>query len=135
MSIEQTRPYESPLYDGSEDASTVFVVVDKPTWDKPKRYGLDSFVGGSVSLHIERDILTSLSSRDIIVEFETPFDSIPNGDEPMVYRMFEEQPGVWRRRNVLWGFTSSSGVTPTGFSIKIDDSENLTGVVVQYLYQ
>lgn len=134
MSVEQTRPYELGLYDGSEDSSTVMVTVDKSTWDKPKRYALSNFgeVSGS-SVHVEKDRLTGLSSHSVSVEFDSAFDTVPVGDV-QVYRMVEIVSGKWRKEEVLWGFDDANQPSLLGFDLTIDSEEDLSGIIIQYLY-
>lgn len=140
MALTQTRPYEEELYvqlDPGEDGyiapEEIQVLVDHESWTRPKRLPLTMLgIGAS---HVEKDTLTGLTSRTVTVTFDVPFTDTPVGQEPQVYRMTEVAPNKFRKDKVLWGFTNVNQPTLTGFSIEIDSSESLTGVVVQYLYQ
>lgn len=91
--------------------------------------------GGGVGIHIEHDILTDLASKTVTVNFSSEFSVIPAG-WVRVYRMRETTAGNGKLKqwDVLYYHTSSDWKTKTGFSIQIDATENLTGVIVEYLF-
>ena len=132
MSLIQTRPYELDAFVDEVDASELDVMVDHPSFTVPLR--VRGLFSGAAGTHIEKDILTGLSSRTVMVEFDTVFSAIPVG-WVKVYRMTEMPDGTYRESDVLWGFTTSAKVSTSGFVIKISDDESLTGVVVEYRYE
>lgn len=139
MSVEQTRPYEESLYDGSIDASQIMVIVDYYGWPRPKRYPLQSIgvaeksasVSGS---HTEKGRLTGLTAYYVEVEFDEAFDDIPVGRKNLnVYRVNENGGGTGKATDdevLIYGL----GVTVSSFSFYIDDTEDLSGVIVEYLF-
>ena len=137
MAVEQTRPYELAIYDQSLDPSTVMINVDNSAWPRPKRLPLsllDTTGSTGTGAHIEKDILSGLSSRNVAVTFDTAFSSIPVGDV-RCYRMDLMPDGTYRKGDVLWGFDNANQPTLSGFALTINASESLTGVLVEYIYQ
>lgn len=132
MALEQTRPYECDLFNDEVDDSELDILVDHPSFTYPKRIRGAVSSGGSV--HIEKDVLSGLASKTVTVEFESEFSSTPIG-WIKVYRMTEMPNGTYREQDVLWGHTTSTKVSTTGFVIQIDDSESLTGVIVEYEFK
>ncbi|MFW5879358.1 MAG: hypothetical protein ACOCUV_00895 [bacterium] len=116
------------------DPSNIYLAVDNSTesWAEPKKIPFSDLL--LTSGHIEAGRLSGLSSRSVSVTFDEPFTSQPYGDEPKVYRMEQQPDGTWRRKQVLWGFNNSSQPSTTGFELTISDSENLTGIIIEYLY-
>jgi len=142
MALVQTRPYEEDLYvqlnpgdPGYVAPSALMYLVDHSSFARPKRQPASNFGEAGSAVHIEKDTLSGLSSASVAVTFGAAFSSAPIGEEPQVYRITEMPDGTYRRQNVLWGFTTSSEVTTTGFSLTIDSSESLTGIIIKYLYQ
>lgn len=136
MAIEQTRPYELNLYAQDLDPSTVMINVDNSAWSRPKRLPLsllDTTGGTGVGTHIEKDVISGLSSRNVAVTFDTEFSSIPVGDV-RVYRMAAMPDGTYRKSDVLWGFDNANQPTISGFALTINTDESLTGVLVEYIY-
>ena len=136
MAVVQTRPYELAIYDQSLDPSTVMINVDNSAWPRPKRLPLsllDTTGSTGTGVNIERDILSGLSSRNVVVEFGTAFSSIPVG-RVWVYRMDEMPDGTYRESDVLWGFDNANQPTLSGFALTINAAESLTGIFVKYFY-
>ena len=136
MAVEQTRPYELGLYDGSLDPSTVMVPVDNSAWSRPKRLPLsefgDALKSGEIGVHIESGRLSGLSNNYVEVEFDTAFDDIPVGRKNLhVYRVLDLGGGKTVDLIIpIYGL----GVTVDGFSFYIEDTEDLTGIVCEYLF-
>ena len=140
MALTQTRPYEEDLHvqlnpgdEGYVAPDDLMFLLDNQNFDRPKRIAWSSISGGGTGSHIERDTLTGLSSRSVTVDFDAAFTSQPVGDV-WVYRMEEVVSGMWRRKDVLWGFSSENQPTTTGFSLAIDESEDLLGIIIQYVF-
>ena len=138
MSIEQARPYELPLWDGTIDPTQIYITVDyNGTWVRPKRYPLSGIISGDLEFattHIEKGRLTGLSNRYVEVTFDSAFDEIPVGRKNLnVYRVNEDGGGTGKATDdevLIYGL----GVTVSGFSFYIDDTEDLSGVIVEYLF-
>jgi len=135
MGVEQTRPYEEGLYDQGLDPSTIMIIVDNSAWSRPKRLPLSYLdtTGGTGGAHIEKDRLTGLSSRTVTVTFDLSFSSIPVG-EVKCYRMYEQPDGTFQKQDVIWGFPDANQPTLSGFTLIISTDEDLTGVVIEYVY-
>lgn len=82
----------------------------------------------------ERDFIINLSSRTVTRNFICRFEELPVGFVD-VYRMTESSPGVWERTPVTYTYNEENWLTAYGFEVQIDDSEDLTGVVVEYEYE
>lgn len=77
-------------------------------------------------------ILTGLSSASVSVTFRSEYKSTPVGRKNIhVYRVVEPETGIVLDEDVLH---HSVAVTTTGFTLTIDSSESLTGVVIEYLF-
>lgn len=107
-------------------------------------YGGNSFVsqnqqtsgGGVAAKHFEHGKLTGLTSRTVVAYFTTPFTAIPVTINLKVYRFVENIPvaGKWVMQDVLHYFDDEEWVVSAGFSLFIDDSEDLTGVIIEYCF-
>jgi hypothetical protein len=119
---------------GYIDPSNIYLPVDNSTesWSEPKKISFSSLLLTSGNIQAGR--VSGLSSRTVSVTFDTPFSSQPYGREPDVYRMVEQSDGTYRRYNVRWGFSDMNQPTTTGFSLEIHADEDLTGVIIEYLY-
>lgn len=85
--------------------------------------------------HIEGDRITDLVTRSVQIDFNTPFTDVPAGLSNLkVYRWQQVVTGKWRARDVQYYFTSSGSLTSTGFSLEIETTESLTGVIIEYLF-
>ena len=135
MALTQSRIHEKDGFvnDGTYSLDDVKIAVDHPDFTDTQNFPLSSVGLSSGGTHIERGRLTELSSRSVSVTFDTAFSNAPIG-KVWVYRMAEMPDGNYREQDVLWGFTSSTKVSTTGFSIAIDSSESLTNVVVEYYF-
>jgi hypothetical protein len=76
--------------------------------------------------------LTDIKSATVNVAFKQPFSTIPAG-LPRLYRMVPDG-GVYLMQDVLFSYPSADWLTPTGFSIIIDPSEELEGIVMTYQF-
>ena len=77
-------------------------------------------------------ILSDLVTNEISVVFPFEFTEIPVGRKNIhVYRLVEPETGLILDQDVLF---NSLVVTTTGFTLTIDASESLTGVIVEYFF-
>ena len=93
--------------------------------------------GGSAQKHFENGKLTNLTSNTVIVSFTEPFTIKPTLVQLKVYRMVENIPiaGKFVMQDVLHYFDDDEDwVVLTGFSLFIDSSEDLNGVIVEYCF-
>lgn len=75
-------------------------------------------------------ILTGLVSRSVSVDFSFEFSAVPVGRKNIhVYRTVEPETNVFLDQDVLH---HSISVSTTGFSLEIDSSEDLTGIIIEY---
>lgn len=135
MSLEQKRIRDLPTFvilDPSDPdyipIEELIFAVDHASFERAKGLSQQSFA--ALILHQEYDRITGLTSRNLSVSFDTSFTSIPSG-EVRVYRM-HEYPIGWQRKDVLWAYADANQPTMVGFSIVIADTEDLTGVIVEY---
>ena len=88
--------------------------------------------------HMEKDYLDDLdnSSDDhtITVVFKIPFDAIPIMSKFEVYRYNETVPGKFSRKTVKTYLSGSSWLDANGFTIEIEANEDLTGVIIEYIF-
>lgn len=119
---------------GYIDPSNIYIPVDNTTesWPEPKKIAFSSLL--LTSGHIEAGRISGLGSRTVSLTFDSAFSSQPYGREPDVYRMVEQADGTYRRYSVRWGFSDMNQPTTTGFSLEIHADEDLTGVIIEYLY-
>ena len=82
----------------------------------------------------ERDFITNLASKTVIRNFICRFEEIPVGFVD-VYRMTETSPDVWVKTPVAYTYNEEDWLTVYGFEIQIDDSEDLSGVIVEYEFE
>jgi len=114
---------------------TISIVLDHPDWEMAKRMPLTDLAVEASGIHMEVGKLTNLSSRTVIVTFNTAFSVSPIGSEPQVYRLTQMSDGTYRKQEVLWGFIDANQPTATGFTLKINELENLTGIIIEYEYK
>lgn len=91
--------------------------------------------GGNItSVHIETARLTNLTSNLVPVFFAEKFSVTPTG-WIKVYRMRQVQTGKWKQQDVLYYHAAEEFKNEYGFGLVIDPSENLTGVVIEYMFK
>jgi len=73
----------------------------------------------------------TLDPRTITIPFEESFDNIPTISELKVYRMVLKY-GIWIVQDVLHHFDSEEWYTLDGFTVVIDDSEDMEDVILNY---
>lgn len=113
--------------------TAVYLALDSNDFTtEAKKYPFSSLFSSIVE---EVDKLTGLASRSVSVTFGTAFTSVPLIATFRVYRMSEISSGKWRMQDVLYYHTSENWLTTTGFSLEIDTSESLTGVVIEYIFR
>lgn len=81
----------------------------------------------------ERDFITNLASRTVTRDFICRFEEIPVG-MVSVYRYVVIDEGVVKQ-DVLHYFNADTWLTIYGFELTIDDSEDLSGVIVEYEFE
>lgn len=78
-------------------------------------------------------ILTDLASASVDVTFRTEYKSLPVGRNSIhIYRLVEPEAGLIIDQGVLF---NSLVVTVTGFTLTIDPSEDLAGIIIEYLFK
>jgi hypothetical protein len=136
MALEQTRAKDLALFDEIStgvSVSNLYILVDHPDLPKAMKY---YFSSGGTSLHIEQDTLTNLSSHAVTVEFNEAFSFLPMLTHFAVYRWEDIlNDGYWKKKNVEWHYASSSPWTTEEFYFIIDDTEDLSGVIVEYKFE
>jgi hypothetical protein len=86
--------------------------------------------------HVEKDTLTDLQSKEVTISFLKEFKVKPMLTHLRVYRWSDiVGTGYWKMQDVEWHYTSSQPVSTTGFSLVIDDSEDLEGVIIDYKFE
>lgn len=87
--------------------------------------------------HWEHGRITDITANNVLVYFTTTFVNRPICINLKVFRMFENIPvaGKWIMQDVLYYLDDDEDwFVKTGFSIFIDDSEPLAGVIVEYCF-
>lgn len=95
--------------------------------------------GDAAGIHREMGrLISEILDNHVIVTFATPFQSKPIGVSNLkVYRMVENIPtaGKWVMQDVLHNFDDDEDwLITTGFSLFIDSSEPLDGVIIEYCF-
>ncbi|MGV8094518.1 MAG: hypothetical protein AB2L24_21905 [Mangrovibacterium sp.] len=86
--------------------------------------------------HIERNTLTGLESREVLVTFKKPFSLPPMKTHFRVYKWKDlTGKGYWRMQDVEWHYPNANAITSIGFSIVIENREDLLGVIVEYEFK
>lgn len=86
--------------------------------------------------HVEKGTLENLPSRSVSIAFAKVFDTIPTPTHFKVYRWVDLLGnGYWSKQDVPFHFVNSQPVSVSGFSFLIDDTEDLTGVIVEYKFE
>lgn len=131
MAITQKRINTLSTYEqldagdvGYIPATSVFLAVDYSGWTESKKMSLDDFLS---SIHIEAGRLSSLGSRSVSITFGTAFTTTVI-DTVKAYREVVYD-GKTIRQDVLFYDLS---VSLSGFSLEIDSSESLTGIIIDY---
>lgn len=112
-------------------------------------YGGNSFfsenqttIGGSGSgqKHFEHGKITNVQAYENTIYYTEPFLTVPVGiGNISVYRLVDGTTmglpsGSYIKQDVLWYFPTSTSMTNLdSFTITIDSSESLTGVIIEYL--
>lgn len=87
--------------------------------------------------HFEAGKITDLTDRAVTIYFASEFAFSPILVNLKVFRMVENIPtaGKWIKQDVLHYFDDDEDwYVKTGFSLFIDDSESLTGVIIEYCF-
>lgn len=92
-------------------------------------------LGGESQRHFEIGRLTDLTLPLVIVYFTQQFTtSTPTRINLSVYRMVDIGGSRYVYQNVLYYHAALPYVNEYGFGLVIDDSEPLTGVIVEYCF-
>ena len=114
--------------------TALFVALDSADYgSEAKKYALPN-IGGEGAAY-ESDSLTGLTTLLNSVTFGTPFDATPLVLLFNVYRYFEYEAGKFIREEVKYYLSGPTWYNTTGFTITIDTSENLTGVIIDYKFE
>jgi len=92
--------------------------------------------GGGSSLHIEKGTIENLTSHNVIIYFTEEFDAKPTMVQLKVYRMVEVETDKWIIQDVLFYQAGNDGrpYNQYGIGFVIDSSEDLTGVIIEYMF-
>lgn len=131
LEIYVPLPVDDPEY---IDPSTVYGVVDCVSWTLPKKTIITNIGAGSILTHEESGRLSDLDSVNVGIAFSSPFDTMPIVVEFRVYRMGLVDSNKYRMVDVLY-YSVLNWLTTSRFDIVIDSSENLTGIIVEYLFK
>jgi len=83
-------------------------------------------------IYYRSGIITDIADRAVEVVFNTPFSDVPAGRKNLlVYRSVEPEAGLIIDQNVLF---NSLNVAADKFTLIIDPSEDLAGVIIEYLF-
>lgn len=117
-------PYLAPVY---------YRHLDRSALDYSRRWELDILF--RQAKHLEVGKLTDLASRTVEVTFDAVFAEVPAGLQNLkVYRWAQVVAGKYRPRDVQYYFNADTDLTVSGFTLQIEASESLTGVIVEYLF-
>lgn len=83
---------------------------------------------------IELGKISPVTDRAVSVTFTKPFSAVPVG-RLKVYRMRQASAGKWKEWDVLYYHTSQDWLTTEGFSLQIETTENLTGIIIEYEFK
>lgn len=129
--MAQKRIYELSTYTqlisgdpGYIPATAVWLAVDYNGWTEAKKMSLDDFLS---TLHIEAGKLSSLANRSVSKNFGTAFTGTVI-DDIRAYREISGGGGTIREPVLFFDLV----ITLSGFTLEIDPSESLTGVIVDY---
>ena len=88
----------------------------------------------SGTIHREMAVFRAETSYTITITFKKPFIARPIGVGALrVYRMVPKRTGGYNFQNVnMYVDSEEDWLTPTGFTIKIDEEEPLAGIWVEY---
>ena len=113
--------------------SSLYVVFDSANFgSEPLKFPAEDLFEDS---NVQKGRLTGLSSASVAVTFSTAFASTPITSLFEVFRYKEVVSGVWTKQSVKKNLGSATWLTSTGFSITIDSSESLTGVIIEYIFE
>jgi hypothetical protein len=124
MAITQKRIYELDTFDG-EQISGTWYAVDNQAWTEPKKSTLEGILDVA---NVEAGRLTNLGSRSVSFTFGEPFTQLAGGLK--VYRQVTKGTDTFIKDVLYKNLVESLA----GFSLEIDSSESLTGIVISYAY-
>jgi hypothetical protein len=116
-------------YSSGIPENEIYLALDSTHFELPLKIPLSDLKD---VLHKESNRLTSLGSSTITINFAESFSAEPIG-YAKAYRWVEYRTGVWSKETVLGGYSAKP--TADGFTYKIDDDENLTGVIFEYKFE
>lgn len=103
-------------------------------WTQTDLYQADYIKNKPAVAHIEADVVENLQSHTVNVEFKNEFTAIPAGMGNLkIYRLAPEE-GEYILADVLFSFPSLTWLTTTGFTVKINPTEDLTGIFIDYTF-
>lgn len=115
-------------------SSSLYFAMDSADFgSKPFKFPVEDLLSDA---HDEKARLIGLVSASVSITFGTAFTATPLPILFNVYRYTEIVSGKWVKENVNHHLTGgSSWLNSTGFSITIDSSESLTGVIIEYKFE
>jgi hypothetical protein len=130
--INQTKPRDLETYYPDTDnvsLTDTYIILDSPYWERPKKYQAENT--GMVTIQESIGQLSNLTSKTVIVEFSTEFDSRPIEILLKAYRWENN-----RKQEVPFEYNGGeSYLTTSQFSIIIDRRENLDGIIIDYNFK
>lgn len=124
--------------------SNIYVnIIGVPRKPRNKRiYGGNSFVNTNAnqsatteaSKHFEIGTLQNLTSANVVVYFTEVFTLRPTLLQLKVYRMVQIETNKWVIQDVATDHSTETFYDGTGFSLVIEASESLTGIIIEYAF-
>jgi hypothetical protein len=84
--------------------------------------------------NIQSGLVTNIASHTVEIEFTQEFESIPVGVPNLKIYRYEAFEGAYILQDVLFTYPSTTWLTVTGFTITIDPSETLSGIILEYTF-
>lgn len=82
----------------------------------------------------ESDRVTGLTEHEYTKTFAAPYLTIPVITVLSVYKMVLIETGKWVRQDVQFYYPVKNWLTVNGFTIVIEASESLAGVIIEYKF-
>lgn len=119
---------------GYVNPASIYVVVDSDNFGaKPFKFPLLSLIGTDADY--DAGTIVGISSPTVVHTFPTPFSTVPICSLINVYRYREVRTGEYVREDVQFSISGSNWITTNNFTIKIDSTENLTGVIIDFKFE
>ena len=111
------------------------IAVDHPSLTKSLKLSISASPAAASVTFVGK--LTGLSSRSVSKTFSPAYSSLPAIVAFRVYRNEETYTGSgkYRMKDVLYDHSSAVWLTVSGFTLDIDSSESLIGVIIDYKFE